>query len=162
MYLALKHNLISHGCRRPLVPTDTQTAPTLISHLCLNAGAAFQNAPWKETFTHYFCTCHPEMWWWGWSKWKWQQNWAPPLFPLFNPTLCTGVWAARFTAQGHTFPHAAFPPSKGNEDGAETSPNTLIFLKWCFCACRAATNRCSYAERPQQQKTCNQRIPKFN
>lgn len=53
---------------------------------------------------------------------------APPLLPLFNSTLCTGVWTARFTAQGHTFPHTAFPSSKEKEDGAETSPNTLIFL----------------------------------
>lgn len=30
------------------------------------------------------------------------------LFPLLNSTLGTGVWTARFTAQGHEFPPIAF------------------------------------------------------
>lgn len=161
MLLALKHNLTFHRCSRPLVPTDTQTAQILISRLCSNAGAAFQNAPWKETFTHYFCTCHPEMWWWGWSKWKWQQNWAPPLFPLFNFTLCTGVWTARFTEQGHTFPHTAFPSSKENEDGAETSPNTLIFLFVAPELLQIYTLTLN-DYMASATKTCHQRIPIFN
>lgn len=84
---------------------------------------------------------------------------SPHYFPLSDCTLCTGVWAARFTAQGHTFPHAAFPSSKENEDGAETSPNTLILLWWCFCGCRVAANTCSYPERPQQQKRATREFP---
>lgn len=36
------------------------------------------------------------------------------LFPLFNFPLCTGVWTARFTAQGHKFPPIgfSFPPKE--------------------------------------------------
>lgn len=149
--------------------TDTPTAPILISRLCSNAGAAFQNAPWKETFTHCFCTCHPEMWWWGWSKWKWQQNWAPPLFPLFNSTLCTGAWPARSTAQGHTFPHAAFPSSWKIRMVQGPLPTPWSFSSGVFCDYRTATNMCSYPEwlhgfsnKKKQKKQYVQRIPRLN
>lgn len=49
------------------------------------------------------------------------------LFPLFSFTLCTGVWTARFTTQGHEFPTIGFLSPK-ERDNAEAFPNTLIFL----------------------------------
>jgi len=58
---------------------------------------------------------------------------ASLLFPLFNFTLCTGVWTARFTAQGHEFPPTGFLSPKEKVDGAEMSRTMVIFPSWCFC-----------------------------
>lgn len=160
MYLALKHNLIFHRCRHPLVPTDTQTAPTLISH----ASAQTQVQPFRmhhaRRLSHIISVpvtlkCDDE----DDPNGNDNRTGLPHYFPSLTSRYVQVSGQHASQHRGTHFPTllSAFPSSKENEDGAETSPNTLIFLLWCFCSYRAATNICSYPD--SAMKICNQRIP---
>lgn len=151
MYLVLKHNLVFHRCRSPLVP---QTAQILISRLYSNAGAAFQNAPWKETFTHYFCTCHPEMWWWGWSKWKWQQNWFPHYFPSLTPRYVQVSGQHASQRRGTHFPTLLLLPPRKMRMVQRQLPTPGSFSSGVFVATELLQIHVAYwlTAWPQQQK----------
>lgn len=158
MYLALKHNLIFCIYRHILLHTDTykyfksvSVWDWLLEHWCRLS----KRTPGKETFTHYFCTCHPETWWWGWSKWKWQQKWFPYYFPYLTSRYVQVSGQHASQHRGTDFPPLVFSPPR-KKDGAGMSPTTVTFPWWWFCIGRYRAGRSlwsyqDYIHGPQQQ-----------
>lgn len=101
------------------------------------------------------------MWWWGWSKWEWQQNWLPHYFPSLTPRYVqvSGQHASR--RRGTHFPTLLSLPPRRRRMVQRRLPTPWSFSSGVFVAAEMLQiNALTPTDcTASATKTCNQRIP---